>query len=277
MNARFFVKKLLPPVVVDAVRSMSSGSQAESLHFTGDFRSWEEAERASTGYAAHAILETTRAAMLRVKNGEAAYERDSATFATITYSFPLLAGLLRAATENGGCLSVLDFGGSLGSSYFQCRSFLSPLRELRWSVVEQPAHVACGQKEFADDHLHFYESVEGCLRVERPNVLLLSSVIQYLPKPYECLVDLIRHGFDYIIVDRTAFLRSGRDRLTLQHVPAWIYRAVYPAWFLSEQRLLGLFASRYDLVAGFPALDTTQPDGDEADYKGFIFRLSGTR
>ena len=62
-------------------------------------------------------------------------------------------------------------------------------------------------------------------------------------------------------------------RLTVQSVPAWIYPAVYPAWFLSEKRLLDLFANSYELVASFHALDRTQLDGDEADYKGFIFRF----
>jgi putative methyltransferase (TIGR04325 family) len=242
------------------------------VRFTGDYASWEEAAQASSGYAAPVILETTRAALLRVKNGEAAYERDSVTFPTIDYEYPLLACLLRAATEHGNRLSVLDFGGSLGSTYFQCRSFLAPLEELRWSIVEQPAHVICGQRDFANDELRFYETVAGCLRVERPQVLLLSGVLQCLPKPYAVLDDLIGQAFDYIVVDRTAFLRGGGDRLTLEHVPAWIYPAVYPSWFLSEERLLGLFAGRYELLASFRALDTTHPAGGEADYKGFLFR-----
>jgi putative methyltransferase (TIGR04325 family) len=273
VNARPFVKRLLPPIVVDAARRVVRGSRSDDLQFSGDFESWEAAERASTGYAAPVILAKTRAALLRVRNGEAAYERDSVTFATIDHSFPLLAGLLRAAADNGRQLSVLDFGGSLGSTYFQCRSFLSVLESVRWSVVEQREHVTCGQEEFANDQLRFYESVERCVDVERPNVLLLSSVLQYLPKPYDVLADLIRQAFDYVIVDRTAFLRSGRDRLTVQSVPAWIYPAVYPAWFLSEQRFLDLFADTYELVASFTALDRTQPQGDEADYKGFIFRF----
>jgi putative methyltransferase (TIGR04325 family) len=267
-----FLERLLPPIVVDAVRRVTRGRQPDRLRFTGDFASWEEAAQASPGYAAPVILEKTRAALLRVKNGEAAYERDSVTFATMAYEFPLLACLLRAAAEHGNRLSVLDFGGSLGSTYFQCSSFLAPLEELRWSIVEQPAHVICGQRDFANDQLRFYESVESCLRVERPQVLLLSGVMQCLPEPYVVLEDLIRQGFNYIVVDRTAFLRAGRDRLTLEHVPAWIYPAVYPSWFLSEKRFLGFFAGHYDLLASFRALDTLHPDGGEADYKGFLFR-----
>jgi putative methyltransferase (TIGR04325 family) len=144
-------------------------------------------------------------------------------------------------------------------------------RELLWSVVEQPAHVACGRSEFAKDQLHFYANIKECLRVEKPNVLLLSSVIQYLPKPYEFLDDALRQGFDYVIIDRTAFMRDGRERLTVEHVPEWIYKASYPAWFLSRELFMAKFQTHYSLLAEFHALDTTQPEGGEADYKGFIF------
>jgi putative methyltransferase (TIGR04325 family) len=272
MNFKQSLKRFLPPIIVDTVRRVSTGPQPDRLRFSGDFGSWEEAAQASSGYADPAILERTRAALLRVKNGEAAYERDSVTFATIDYEFPLLAGLLRAAAEHDNRLSVLDFGGSLGSTYFQCRRFLAPLKELRWSIVEQPAHVLCGQRDFANEQLRFYESIETCRRVERPQVLLLSSVLQYLPKPYVVMEDLIQLAFDYIVVDRTAFLRGGADRLTREHVPAWIYPAVYPSWFLSEKRFLNLFAGQYESIASFRALDTTHPDGGEADYKGFVFK-----
>ena len=91
---------------------------------------------------------------------------------------------------------------------------------------------------------------------------------------YEVLEDVLRPAFDYVVVDRTAFLRSGRDRLTLEHVPDWIYPAVYPSWFLSEARFLAVFARQYTLLSSFPALDTNQPDGEEGYYKGFIFKLS---
>jgi putative methyltransferase (TIGR04325 family) len=108
--------------------------------------------------------------------------------------------------------------------------------------------------------------------------VLLSSVIQYLPDPYAFINDLVARRFDHIIVDRTAFLREGRDRLTIEHVPEWIYPAAYPAWFLSESRFLATFDGQYECIAAFDALDTTQPDGgDTADYKGFLFDLRDTR
>lgn len=275
MNLKSLARGACPPALWRLARQLKRGHAQpparDAITFSGDYASWGAAERDSGGYAAPEILAKTRTALLKVKNGEAAYERDSVTFDAIEYEFPLLAGLLRAAAANGGGLCVLDFGGALGSSYFQCRSFLAVVRELRWNVVEQPAHVACGRSEFANDQLRFYASIEECLRVEKPNVLLLSGVIQYLPKPYEFLDDVLRHGFDYVMIDRTAFMRDGRERLTVEQVPEWIYKASYPAWFLSRKVFMEKFHARYDLLAEFDALDATQPEGGEADYKGFIF------
>ena len=127
--------------------------------------------------------------------------------------------------------------------------------------------------EFTNDQLRFYPSIEECLRIEKPNVLLLSSVIQYLPRPYDFLADALRHGFDYVIIDRTAFMGNGQDRLTVQHVPASIYKASYPAWFLSEKRFSACFDERYELVYEFAGADTVQPDGGETYFKGFQFQI----
>ena len=152
---RNFVRLLLPPLLFNGLRRLrNSHVKREVIRFIGDYRTWAEAEQASTGYSAANILEKTRSAMLKVKSGEAAYARDSVVFDKITYPFPVLAGLLRARAMDGNRLSVIDFGGSLGTTYFQCRDFLSSAGPFRWSVVEQSEHVKCGQTEFADGQLH---------------------------------------------------------------------------------------------------------------------------
>src|SRR5689334_335610 len=176
------------------------GKKRGSNRFTGNFKSWEAASQESTGYTAPQILARTRAALLKVKEGKAAFERDSMAFDKMEHDFSLLAGLLRAA-EAERRLSVLDFGGSLGGTYFQYRNYLSAINPLRWSVVEQPAHVACGRADFANDQLRFFESIDDCLREENPNVLLLSGVLQYLPEPYVFLESALRKRIRYVIVE----------------------------------------------------------------------------
>ena len=244
-----------------------------SIRFTGDYKSWEDAEKASTGYSTPEILEKTRAAVLKVKVGEAQFERDSVAFNRAQYEFPLLAGLLRAATAANGRLSVLDFGGSLGSTYFQSRKFLAILNDLHWSVVDQPAQLACGRKDFASGELHFYPAIADCLSEQQPNLLLLSNVMQYLPKPYQFLEEITSLKIPYIIVERTAFSSTGRDRLTVQHVPASIYNASYPAWFLSEPNVRAILEKKYDLVCEYPAGEGFHLDDEQVVFKGFQYQL----
>jgi putative methyltransferase (TIGR04325 family) len=266
MKVTDFLKSVLP------VRTPRA-----QIRFTGNYKSWAEAARESTGYASPEILEKTRAGLMKVKRGEAAFERDSVTFEAMEHESSLLAGLTRAATADEGRLSVLDFGGSLGGTYFQYRQFLSGVKELRWSVVDQPAHVDCGETDFANNELRFYKTIEDCLSDQQPNVLLLLSVIQYLPEPYLFLENVSRKQIPNIIVERTAFTRSGCDRLTVQHVPAWIYDASYPAWFLSEPSFRKILASRYDLVCEYVAAEDFHPEGEEAVFKGFQFQLKSGR
>ena len=251
---------------------------AGGITYTGNYALWSDAERESTGYDATVILERTRDALLKVKRGEAVYERDSVLFEKPEYAYPVLTGLLRAALTRGGQLSVLDFGGSLGSTYFQSRPFLHSLHHMEWSVVEQTAHVACGREHFEDGHLLFYETVEECLACRRPTLLLLSSVLPYLSQPYSTLEGLLRHGIPHLVIDRTAFLTADRDRLTVQTVPDSIYPASYPAWFFGETKFAAAIAAAgYTLVADFPGSDRLAPADEPAYFKGFIYEKKGSR
>jgi putative methyltransferase (TIGR04325 family) len=244
----------------------------QEVTFAGDYASWDEAIANCTGYAAPVILERTRDALLKVKRGEAVFERDSVVFDKPEYSFPALAGLLRAALGAGGRLSVADFGGSLGSSYFQFRPFLTGATTLEWSVIEQAGHVRCGREHFEDGPLRFFEAIDDCVAERRPNVLLLSGVIQCLRDPYGALAGLLAQRIPHVVIDRQAFLTADRDRLTVETVPPWIYPASYPAWFLSESRFREAMASAgYTLVADFAGADRVALAGESSYFKGFIY------
>jgi putative methyltransferase (TIGR04325 family) len=254
-------------------RPRSAGEN--SSRFTGNYKSWAEAEKIATGYCTPEILEKTRAALLKVKSGSAAFERDSVTFDVMERPSSLLTGLTRSIDRDGR-LSVLDFGGSLGSTYFQCRNFLGEVKGLRWSVIDQPAHIACGRAEFANKELRFYETIEKCFEAESPNVLLLLSVLQYLPEPHAYLEKLLERKVACVVIERTAFTRDGTDRLTLQQVPASIYDATLPAWFLSEPALRRAFAKDYDMVSEYRSGDEPGLE-DEVCFKGFQFELRNAR
>lgn len=259
----------IPPIVWRIYRRLI-------LHegYYGNFPGWDQARNSSTGYVTDLILQRVRDALLKVKSGEAVYERDSVLFEKVRYSWPLLAGLLWIASRSGNRLNIIDFGGSLGSSYFQNRMMLEHLQELSWNVVEQENFVQCGREYFEDQTLKFYYTIDECIEAVHPRVLLLSSVLPYLEYPYELLARILSEKFAYIIIDRTPTLEGWRDRLTVQRVPVEIYKASYPAWILGRDKLLSLFESDYDLVSQFDALAGSIFLGDATAHdEGFIFRL----
>lgn len=261
------VAALAPPLVTNYI-----GRCLKGTGYSGDFRDWQAAREVSGGYDSGHILAKVRAALSKVKSGEAVYERDSVLFDQVQYAWPLLAALLWIATRSGNRLNVLDFGGSLGSSYFQNRNFLGHLPRLQWSIVEQQDFVDCGKKEFEDEVLKFYGSVDACMGERSPDTLLLSSVLPYLESPYQVLDALLVHRPTYVVIDRTPFLAGARDRLTVQKVPDEIYGGSYPAWFFSRSKFLSRMENDYVMLAEFDALAGTIDLGDElAQDQGFIF------
>lgn len=261
------IKKFLPPIVLDLFK------KSKKFGFFGNFQSWPEAFQNSSGYDTPVILEKVKNSLLQVKSGQAIYERDSVLFDKIQYSWPVLTALLWISSKTSGSLNLIDFGGSLGSSYFQNIGFLNHLKDLRWNVVEQEDFIKYGKKYFEDEHLKFYEKIEDCLKDQNPSTILISGTIQYLEKPYYFLELIMSSNFEYIIFDRTTFLEN-EDRLTLQKVRPGIYEASYPAWFLNHSRFLEILSKKYRLVADFDSLADKIDLGDKIAFeKGFIFRL----
>jgi len=92
------IKSLIPPILLNTIRKLKNNKYG----WQGDYSSWEEAENDSTGYDTDKILQTVKASLLKVKNGEAVYERDSVLFNEIQYSWQLLTGLMFCSAKSGG-------------------------------------------------------------------------------------------------------------------------------------------------------------------------------
>ncbi|MES2139762.1 MAG: methyltransferase, TIGR04325 family [Bacteroidota bacterium] len=257
------IKDLIPPIIVKQARSLFYG-------WSGNYSTWQHASSKCTGYDTAIIFNKVKNAILKVKNGEAVYERDSILFDKVHYSFPLLSALSYVALRNNNKLNILDFGGSLGSSYYQNRHLYNELSEFNWCIVEQKHFVTEGEKTFADQHLHFYYDIDTCMKDYRIDILLLSSVLQYIEEPYKLLDFILSKNIEYIIIDRTPLLLEGKDRITIQTVPKNIYEAKYPCWLLNEKNIQNKFLSKYEMI-----FDTELSEAihlNNAAYKSFFFK-----
>jgi putative methyltransferase (TIGR04325 family) len=266
MSIQSFAKDWLPPAVVRALRPLRSGG----IRFEGDYATWEEAAARCTGYDAAPILAKVLEATLKVKRGEAAYERDSVLFDEIDYCWPVTAALMWAAAQSCGRLDVLDFGGALGSSYFQNRTFLANLPQVRWSVIEQAHYVQAGREHIQDETLRFYSSIDNCLAENKPNVILLSSVLQYLPDPKAIIVNILKINAPVLIIDRLIVNYSANNFIYVQTVEAAIYAATYPCRSFSEMVLLNQFSSNYNVEAKFSSLKFPALERIKSYFNGYI-------
>jgi putative methyltransferase (TIGR04325 family) len=242
--------------------------------YFGNYASWQQAAQQCAGYDAGNILEKVKEATLKVKNGETVYERDSVLFDIIEYSWPLVSALLWVAALNKGKISVLDFGGSLGSSYFQNKKFLDTLNTVQWNIVEQASFVAAGQQAIENETLHFFNSVDEVRKqYALPDLLLIACTLPYIEQPYQLLHQLMQHRFQYIIIDNTPFNDEAGDRVTIQKVPPQIYAASYPCWLLDYNKVKATINEQYTIFSEHKNDSYIYVDGRKITYKGFIAKL----
>jgi len=269
MTLKNALKDWTPPRLLRAV----SAWRGKGNRYSGEFRHWKDAAANSKGYDADAILQRALQAALAVRRGEAAFERDSVPFAKPEFNWPVSAALFMSAARHKGELDVLDFGGSLGSTYFQHLPLLESLHQVAWTVIEQAHFVATGRSHFQDERLWFCESIGECLRIHQPKVALLSSSIQYLPEPFAVLAEIADAGIETLIIDRTPFSAKESHAILVQHVPAWVYEASYPLWVFGEQSFLDEMSRRWRLTSLHESSEgsAVSASGFSFSYKGMLF------
>ena len=267
-----FLKKIIPNFIK---RIYSKINARKNLSWHGDYSSWKEAKRNCTGYESNDILEKVKNSLLKVKSGEYVYERDSVLFEKIEYSYPLLTVLLWVAGINNNKLNVIDFGGSLGSTYYQNKSFLDHLELLRWNIVEQENFVKCGKENFENEELKFYYSIDDCLNENDTKLILFSSVVQYLENPFDFLNEVVEKGVEFILFDRTSIINSNDHRLCVQTSIQYEKEDTYPVWLFNEEKFMDIFKKKYKLIFDFNAFVGDEYSIDKKTRfrdKGFFFQ-----
>ena len=223
------LKLIVPPIVNKAIGKILISPPV--VEWIGPFESWEIVADQCTAYDTNEIFNRVLYASREVASGRAVYERDSYLFDHIEYSWPLLSALLWVRSKDG-FLNVIDFGGSLGSTFRQNVRFLSNLSNIMWNVVEQKHFVEIGNHEFETESLKFEKSIADVLN---PNAILFLSTLPYLEDPWKFIQDATDSTVQYLIIDRTAFHDGSSDSIYKQIVRPPIYHATYPCRVFAKQ------------------------------------------
>jgi len=262
---RRVAREVTPPMLARAL----SGQARHETRLVDGYESWDAAVDAAHGYDEAELLSHVVAATELVTSGAAAFERDGVTFEKLEYRWPVVGALLWQAARHNGHLRVLDFGGSLGSTFRQYQPLLTDL-DVRWTVVEQPAFVSAASA-YTTDQLTFHTTIASAIAVSVPTVVLFSSVLQYVPLPHAVLREAADCGAEAIIIDRTPMTSLDSDVPSLQVVPPALYEASYAAWLLSKTRLINDLPL-WEVIDEFAGIEppTTSKKGIEVRWDGMI-------
>jgi len=260
------LRDLLPPVVGRWLHDL----RGRHLRYLDCPTDWALASKRSSGYDQPDILERVATATREVIAGRAHFERDSVLFHRPEFRFPVVAALLHVASLNGGRLSVVDFGGALGSAYWQSRPLLSGLQTVDWRVVEQSHYVERGRREFTTDQLSFHDTIADAAGTLGHGLALIGGALQFLESPKELLQCLAATQLSHLLIDRTPISQALDDRLCIQRTPKEIYPATYPSWIFSEARLLERLRPHWRVLA-----DVGCDEGPCRTSGGFEFEFRG--
>ncbi len=99
----------------------------------------------------------------------------------------------------------------------------------------------------------------------------MSSVLQYLEKPYAWLDEAVKLKIPYLWIDRTPFSNRQNDWILKQIVDPRVYKATYPAYILSLPKFKKYMAEHYEIVAEFMSSDKINQQ--ECQFLGFFMKL----
>jgi len=240
--------------------------------FLGRFKTFSLARlNVGEGYASSELLHKIINVNRLVLSGHIVQERDGVKLAVFENSIQInFYLLLEQALLNTNRVSVLDFGGGLGTTYRQFKFFTK--QKVFWTIVEQHQLVAEGIANFSSEELTF------TCEIPKTNydVVLFSAVLDFVEDPYAILVEVSsKISPNLIIVDRSLFHCGPEDFYTLKATAKHITNGnKYPvAWFSKER-----FVSRMEAL-GYNKVDEWKtPDGQVVNrasvgvYRGFAFR-----
>lgn len=225
-----------------------------SVYFSGIYENWDDASKNSSGYDQRYIFDKVLAAAIEAKEGRASFERDGMNFFHPERPDCIIDAICDSC-QNGRSVSVLDFGGGAGSLFFQSKPWLSDCLECDWRVVEQQRLADLGNRFLKEKGLEFFSSIESAAALGQVDIVILSSVLQYVEHPYEILKKCFALNPKIVVIDRTPFIKRRKDIITIQRVPKYIVASDYPARLFGNSALYTSIPPGYTVRQRYPALD----------------------
>lgn len=234
---RFWARRVLPPVIVDAVSRPPS-----TIVWRGVYGSLHEVpvpDGAGTTEPLADLLSAARKAIERQRAREG-----------LRLWHDVFVTVCGTVAADRGRLRVVDFGGGAGTGFIQLRGAIPSQVAIDYEVIDLPAVCAAGRELFADDgRVTFSTQVRA--GAPPPDVVYANSVLQYVDDYQGTLRTLAGLGAEYLLLSRTALWPGAR--FATQQIN--LKGHVLPHWFLNEREVFDLLRD----LGYAPVIDLLRP------------------
>lgn len=262
-----FIKRLIP----NKLKSIYYNFKFSNVKFAGPFKNWNEANINSSGYQNKDYFNKVLRNILFSMDIDNIYERDS----ELVYDKKCPLRIINFINRNfKNKLKVIDFGGSLGSFFFQNKSKIKS-KSIKWAIYEQKSLSKIGKKFITHKNIFFLNKMIEIKRL-KPHVVLFSSVLEYLHNPKKHINDLLKiKSIRFVIIDRLLISNSNIDEIYVQKNPKKYFSMNYPCRIFSKRNFLLNYFKNLKLIntgnsyVGKPFF----LNGKKIEYKFFILRI----
>lgn len=156
--------------------------------------------------------------------------------------------------------------------YYAISKFIERVNQnISWTVWETPMMAREGVTNFQNKQLKFISELND-LSCEHVDLVLASGVLQCVDDPIKYYKKIKSLKPRYILLDKIPFIEDEIDRLTIQKVSPFIYRASYPSWFFSKKKWYVEFIKDYEELARWRRNDYVILDKKEIYFQGLLLR-----
>ena len=207
-------------------------------------KNWESAVSGSSGYQSPKTTST-------IEGSDPVVDRQ-----TINQNFlgnryiqvasAILSGLNFEQLKPDTPIRLLDIGGGLGEYFFLLQKHL-PNIKFEWLILETPALCQLVEtKQIVTQGVSWTDTLNNS--VQTFDIVLLSSVIQYVEKPFE-LIETAMQKAPLLIFNRLPLSKNPHNSVCIQRPGLLETKGSYPVHMLSEKLFLSYLSARGHIMS----------------------------
>lgn len=280
MNYKKYVKKLMPPIMLDIYSYVRRGGYTKSYEWEYVREGWQTNDTKIKGWNDTSILNKQKdkwqeflASVEGTKPLGVSHESNSSSNEDYASHNTIMsyAYALALASHKLDDISMLDWGGGIGHYYILSKA-LMPNLKIDYHCKELPLLCDYGRKIIPE--AHFYDKDEECFG-RSYDFVLSSSSLQYSEDWEDTLTKLANVTKSYIYITRLPVISKAKSFVVVQRPYKYGYNTEYLGWFINHEKLLkhmdsiNLKLIREFLIQEKPYVHNAPEQGE---YRGFLFK-----